>query len=50
MSTVGVPDIKEMQKQLAKLEQIMQHLIKRVDHLDKERRRIKQELGNVKNK
>lgn len=50
MSPSGIPDIKEIQKQLNKLEQIMQQLVRRVDHLDKERRRIKQEIGNVKNK
>ena len=50
MSDVDVSKIKELQRQVASLEQIVKQLITRVEHLDKERRRIKQELGNVKNK
>jgi len=50
MSPVDASQIKEIQKQLAQLEKMMQQLIKRVDLLDRERRRIKQEIGNVKNK
>jgi len=48
--TVDVSQVKELQKQIAQLEKMMQQLIKRVDLLDRERRRIKQEIGNVKNK
>jgi outer membrane murein-binding lipoprotein Lpp len=48
--TVDASQVKELQKQIAQLEKMMQQLIKRVDLLDRERRRIKQEIGNVKNK
>lgn len=50
MSTVDVQQVKELQKQLTRLEAMVQQLTKRVEHLDRERRRIKQEIGNVKNK
>lgn len=50
MSTVDASQVKELQKQIAHLEKMMQQLVKRVDLLDRERRRIKQEIGNVKNK
>ena len=50
MSTVDVQQVKELQKQLTRLEALVQQLTKRVDLLDRERRRIKQEIGNVKNK
>lgn len=50
MSAVDASQIKEIQKQVANLEKMMQQLIKRVELLDRERRRIKQEIGNVKNK
>lgn len=50
MSAVDASQIKDLQKQIAQLEKMMQQLVKRVDLLDRERRRIKQEIGNVKNK
>lgn len=50
MSTVDVSQIKELQKQLVHLESIVRKLAKRVDLLDRERQRLKAEVGNLKNK
>ena len=50
MATVDVSQIKELQKQLAHLESIVRQLTKRVELLDRERQRIKSEIGTIKSK
>lgn len=50
MSNVDVTQIKELQKQIVHLESIVRQLAKRVELLDRERQRIKTEVGNLKNK
>ncbi len=50
MASVDVSQVKELQKQIAHLESIVRQLAKRVDLLDRERQRIKSEIGSIKSK